>query len=80
MTPTPITEQRLLGAIVIVSEVIVKHGTKYAPLLDRLERELADLRNVDDPVSRARRHLARADLARAPAAAAAPSPAPAQFR
>jgi hypothetical protein len=57
MTPPAITEQRLLGAIAIVSEVIIKHGVKYAPLLDRLERELADLKKADDPVSRARRHL-----------------------
>lgn len=59
MDQLPITEQRLLDAITIVSEVIVKYGVKYAPLLDRLERELADLRKVDDPLSRAKRHLAR---------------------
>lgn len=73
MTAPTITEQRLLGAIAIVSEVIIKHGVKYAPVLDRLERELADLQNVDDPLSRARRHLARAQ-----AAGAEPSPAPTQ--
>ena len=73
MIQPAITEQRLLSAIAIVSDVIVKHGIKYAPVLDRLERELADLRNVDDPLSRAMRHLARAQ-----AAAELPSPAPAQ--
>ena len=35
-------------------------GVKYAPLLDRLERELAAIKRDDDPISRARRHLARA--------------------
>ncbi|WP_050629366.1 hypothetical protein [Bradyrhizobium viridifuturi] len=55
----PITEKRLLDAIAVVSEVIILHGAKYAPLLDRLEQELETLRLYDDPVSRARRHLAK---------------------
>ncbi|UGY14168.1 hypothetical protein HAP48_0037270 [Bradyrhizobium septentrionale] len=55
----PITEKRLLDAIAVVSEVIILHGTKYAPLLDRLEQELETLRCYDDPISRARRHLSR---------------------
>lgn len=55
----PITEKRLLDAIALVSEVIILHGAKYAPLLDRLEQELELLRRYEDPVSRARRHLSR---------------------
>lgn len=55
----PITEKRLLDAIALVSEVIILHGVKYAPLLDRLEQELEALRQYIDPVSRARRHLVR---------------------
>ncbi|UGA46694.1 hypothetical protein HU230_0011900 [Bradyrhizobium quebecense] len=55
----PITEEQLLDAIALVSEVIILHGVKYAPLLDRLEQELEALRSYDDPISRARRHLAR---------------------
>jgi hypothetical protein len=59
-SPDHFTEEWLIGAIAIVSEVILEHGVKYAPLLDRLERELAELKRYDDPISRARRHLARA--------------------
>ncbi|BAL77070.1 hypothetical protein [Bradyrhizobium cosmicum] len=53
-----ITEAQLLADIVLISEIILEHGEKYAPLLDRLEQELAK-RLKDSPVSRARRHLAR---------------------
>ncbi|WP_338700664.1 hypothetical protein V5279_21220 [Bradyrhizobium sp. 26S5] len=59
----PITEKRLLDAIAVVSEVIVLHGVKYAPLLDRLEAELELLKRYEDPVSRARRHLERQAVA-----------------
>lgn len=61
MTPCSdhISEQRLLGAIEVVCEIILKHGVKYAPLLDRLERELVEFKRIDDPINRARRHLAR---------------------
>ncbi|MGN8547633.1 hypothetical protein ACQPTN_23820 [Bradyrhizobium sp. 13971] len=54
-----ITEKRLLDAIAVVSEVIILHGVKYAPLLDRLEQELESVRRYDDPIGRARRHLAQ---------------------
>ncbi|MBR0871161.1 hypothetical protein JQ633_12385 [Bradyrhizobium tropiciagri] len=59
----PVTEERLINAIALVSEIILEHGPKYAPLLDRLEQELEDLRRRGDPVSRARQHLARASVA-----------------
>ncbi|OKO73612.1 hypothetical protein [Bradyrhizobium sp. NAS96.2] len=55
----PITEKRLLDAIAVVSEVILLHGAKYAPLLDRLEQELDALRSYESPVVRAQRHLAQ---------------------
>jgi hypothetical protein len=55
-----ITESELLRDIEIAAEIIVRHGVKYAPLLDRLEQELATMRRGDDPLSRARAHLARA--------------------
>ncbi|WP_035679511.1 hypothetical protein [Bradyrhizobium liaoningense] len=54
-----ITEAQLLADIALVSEIVIEHGEKYAPLLDRLEAELASRRR-DDPVCRARAHLARA--------------------
>ena len=31
------TEQWLIGAIALISEVIVEHGPQYAPWLDKLE-------------------------------------------
>lgn len=61
--PQIFTEQWLVGAIAVISEVIVEHGAQYAPWLDRLERELAAIKSQDDPVSRARRHLARSKAA-----------------
>lgn len=63
----PITEQRLVDAIALVSEVIVLHGAQYAPILDRLEQELAALKRGSDPLSRARMHLARKQAATADA-------------
>ncbi|MBN8987456.1 MAG: hypothetical protein J0H42_04370 [Rhizobiales bacterium] len=54
------TEAWLQGAIVMICQVILEHGEQYAPVLDRLERELAELKRHDDPLNRARRHLERA--------------------
>ncbi|NEU95082.1 hypothetical protein [Bradyrhizobium uaiense] len=54
-----ITEKRLQDAIALVSEVIILHGEKYAPLLDRLEQELEAIKRYESPVSRAQRHLAQ---------------------
>jgi hypothetical protein len=71
------TEEWLIGAIALISEVIVEHGPQYAPWLDRLEHELAELKRYEDPVSRAQRHLARAQ---AQAAAQAASQAQALSR
>jgi hypothetical protein len=58
-----ITEAQLLADIALASEIILEHGEKYAPLLDRLEMEL-ETRRRDDPVTRARRHLDRAQRGR----------------
>ncbi|MBR0687297.1 hypothetical protein JQ594_15305 [Bradyrhizobium manausense] len=55
-----LSEAELLNAIALVSEIILEHGDKYAPYLDRLEQEL-EARRRNDPVSRARAHLARAN-------------------
>lgn len=55
------TEQQLREAITFVSEIIIEHGAKYAPLLDRLEQELDKLRHAD-PLARARRHVDAARL------------------
>jgi hypothetical protein len=63
MSHREMTEELLLEYIAFVSEIILLHGVKYAPLLDRLERELAGLRargEHNDPLARAKAHLARA--------------------
>ncbi|EJN15732.1 hypothetical protein PMI42_00750 [Bradyrhizobium sp. YR681] len=57
-----ITEAQLLADIALVSEIILAHGEKYAPLLDRLEQEV-EARRRSDPLSRARMHLARSNAA-----------------
>lgn len=53
-----ITEAQLLADIELISEIILEHGEKYAPFLDRLEQEL-EARRRNDPISRARAHLAQ---------------------
>lgn len=63
-----ISEAQILAAIAVVSEIILEHGETYAPLLDRLEQEL-EARRRNDPMSRARAHLARSRSAESGAAA-----------
>ncbi|WP_158669921.1 hypothetical protein [Bradyrhizobium guangdongense] len=52
-----LTEAQLLADIALISEIILEHGEKYAPFLDRLEQEL-EARRRSDPLSRAKHHLA----------------------
>ena len=54
----PITIERLEAALGIVARAILLDGPIYAPIFDRLEREIAALRANDDVVSRAQRFLA----------------------
>ncbi len=64
-----VTEAQLLADIALVSQIILEHGEKYAPYLDRLEAEL-EARRRNDPVSRARMHLAKAQAIKAGASPA----------
>lgn len=48
------TVERLERALLVMAEIVVLHGPAYAPLLNRLERELEQLKR-DDPVAKARR-------------------------
>lgn len=58
--------ERLENAIQVVARVIVTYGeVEYAPLLDRLEKELAYFREARDPVSRARAILQAGQATRA---------------
>lgn len=54
-----VTIERLERALAVVSYAITLDGAIYGPILDRLEREIAELRAGDDVVSRARRNLRR---------------------
>jgi hypothetical protein len=61
-----ITIERLERALVTMAYIVVRHGAVYAPILDRLEREIEDRRRQAEPVERARRLLEA--YTRAPAA------------
>lgn len=52
-----VTVERLERGLMIAAYVVARHGAVYAPLFDRLERDLAELRTREDPVARARHHL-----------------------
>jgi hypothetical protein len=51
------TVERLERALAAISYCILQDGPVYAPLLERLEREIADRRADNDIVARARRNL-----------------------
>lgn len=50
---TPVSRQRLEGAIVYVAECVVAQGSAYGPFLEKLERELASMQAQADPRARA---------------------------
>jgi hypothetical protein len=58
-TNQPITLGRLERALALVSYAIVQDGPVYAPVLERLEREIAAHHARDGIVARARRNLER---------------------
>ena len=54
----PITAGRIERALVVLAQLMeLEQEPRYAPLLDRLERELAVYKQERDPISRARRIL-----------------------
>ena len=54
----PITIERVERALMTVAYIVARHGPVYAPIFERLERELAELRAKGDPVERAKLYLA----------------------
>jgi hypothetical protein len=52
-----VTLERLEHALAAISYAVLLDGPVYAPILDRLEREIATMRANEDVVSRARAHL-----------------------
>jgi len=54
----PITAERIEHALIVLARLMeLENEPRYAPLLDRLERELAVYKQERDPISRARRIL-----------------------
>jgi len=52
-----VTAERLERALLAISYAIQLDGPVYAPVLERLEREIAALHAREDAVSRARQYL-----------------------
>jgi hypothetical protein len=48
--------ERLERALAVVAYIVLRHGAVYAPILERLEREVEVARR-DDPMIRAKRIL-----------------------
>jgi hypothetical protein len=53
----PLTLERLLRARAAIAYAMTLDGPVYAPVFERLEREIAVLRAADDVMARARRCL-----------------------
>lgn len=57
MIEQPVTIARLERALALAAYLVVLDGPKRAPLFERLERDLAMLRQQEDTVARAKRLL-----------------------
>lgn len=55
--PDQVSDERLRTALVLAAYIVTRHGPVYAPILDRLEREVAAREVAEDPMRRARRLL-----------------------
>lgn len=53
----PVTIERLERGLALLAYFIMRDGPVYAPLFERLERELEAMRQTQDTVSRAQRLL-----------------------
>jgi hypothetical protein len=53
----PVTIERFERALAICAHLVVRDGPVVAPLFERLERELAVMRQTQDTVARAKRLL-----------------------
>lgn len=53
----PVTIERLERGLAILAYIMSLDGAVYAPLFERLERELAAMRQTQDTVGRAKRLL-----------------------
>jgi hypothetical protein len=53
----PVTLERLVRARAVIAYAMTVDGAIYAPVFERLEREIAAMRAADDVMARARRCL-----------------------
>jgi hypothetical protein len=55
----PITEAHLMAALILLAQIMEEHGDVYAPLFERLEAELIEMRRQrgNTPADRAKRLL-----------------------
>ncbi len=60
----PMTTLRLEAAIVYLAQCVVTRGPSFAPFMDKLEDDLAAMREGSDPLSRARAIVAAAKASR----------------
>jgi hypothetical protein len=62
----PVTLERLIQAQAAIAYAMTLDGAVYAPVFERLEREIAALRAADDIMERARRCLEVTPLLQSP--------------
>ncbi|MET4801408.1 hypothetical protein [Bradyrhizobium sp. LB11.1] len=53
----PVTIERLERALALCAHLVVRDGPVVVPLFERLERELAAMRQTEDAMGRAKRLL-----------------------
>jgi len=53
----PVTIEEIEKALAVAAYLVVRYGPVYAPLVDRLERELEDAKR-NEPIAKAKRILA----------------------
>ena len=58
----PVEERHIEAGMKFAAYVVVRYGDVYAPLFERLERDLEDLRRRRSPADRARMLLAAQTL------------------
>jgi hypothetical protein len=57
MSADDIPLDRMQRALVTMAYIVIRHGPAYAPILDRLERELVERQSSESPLARAQRLL-----------------------
>lgn len=58
----PVEERHIEAGVRFMAYVVIRHGEDYAPIFERLETELAEIRQLRSPADRARLLLAAQTL------------------